>query len=81
MPLSTIIDSHSITHNSIVDDIQLQMCAPEKMHSLVHSFRSYISDMKAWATANMHTLLVCKAELMLVISISYLLQSLLAMLK
>ena len=53
-PLSAIIDSHSITHHSFADDLQLQMSAPP--------------DVKAWATANMLKLNDNKTELMLVTS-------------
>ena len=53
-PLSAIIDSHSIIHHSFADDLQLQMYAPTDVISeLLHSMQSCISDVKAWATANM----------------------------
>ena len=53
-PLSAIIDSHSIIHHSFADDLQLQMSAPpDRISELLHSIQSYISDIKAWATANM----------------------------
>ena len=56
-PLSTIIDSHSITHHSLADDIQLQISAPPyRISELLHSMHSCISDVKSWATANMLTL-------------------------
>ena len=43
----------SICH-SIADDIQLQMSAPsDKTSELLHYMQSCISDVKAWATANM----------------------------
>ena len=81
-PLSAIIDSHSIIHHSFVDDLQLQMFAHlDRISELLHSIQSCISDVKAWATANMPKL-NDKTELMLVtskrtsISIIYLLQSL-----
>ena len=52
--LSAIIDSHSIMHHSFSDDLQLQMPAPpDKISELLHSMQSCISDVKAWATANM----------------------------
>ena len=54
MPLSAIIDSHSIMHHSFADDIQPQMSAPsERISELLHSMQSCICDVKAWATANM----------------------------
>ena len=49
-----IIYSHSIIHHSFVDDLQLQMSAPpDRISELLHSMKSCISDVKAWATANM----------------------------
>ena len=69
MPLSAIIDSHSITHHSFADDLQLHMSSrPDRMSELLHSMQSCISDVKAWATANMLKLDDNKAELMLVTS-------------
>ena len=68
-PLSAIIDSHSIIHHSFADDLQLQMSAPlDRISELLHSVQSCISDVKAWATANMLKLNVSKTELMLVTS-------------
>ena len=68
-PLSAIIDSHSIIHHSFADDLQLQMCAPpDRISELLHSMQSCISDVKAWATANMLKLNDSKTELMLVTS-------------
>ena len=65
-PLSAIIDSHSIIHHSFSDDLQLQMSAPpDRISELLHSMQSCISDVKAWATANMLKL-NDKTELMLV---------------
>ena len=68
-PLSAIIDSHSIIHHSFADDLQLQMSAPpDRISELLHSMQSLISDVKAWATANMLKLNDNKIELMLVTS-------------
>ena len=68
-PLSTIIGSHSIIHHSFADDLQPQMSAPlDGTSELLHSMQSCISDVKAWATANMLRLNDDKTELMLVIS-------------
>ena len=68
-PLSSIIDSHSITHHSFSDEIQLEMSAPpDKISELLHSIQSCISDVKAWATANMLKLNNNRTELMIVIS-------------
>ena len=87
-PLSAIIDSHSIIHHSFADDLQLQTSAPsDKISELLHSMQSCLSDVKAWATANMLKRNDNKTERMLAtskelsISITYLLQSLLEMLK
>ena len=68
-PLSAIIDSHSIIHHSFADDLQLQMSAPpDRISELLHSMQSCVSDVKAWATANMLKLNDSKTELMLVTS-------------
>ena len=68
-PLSAIIDSHSIIHHSFADDLQLQMSAPPgRISELLHSMQSCISDVKAWATANMLKLNDNKTEHMLVTS-------------
>ena len=66
-PLSANIDSHSIIHHSFADDLQLQMSAqPDRISELLHSMQSCISDVKAWATANMLKLNDNNPELMLV---------------
>ena len=68
-PLSAIIDSHSIIHHLFADDLQLQMSAlPDRISELLHSMQSCISDVKAWATANILKLNDNKTELMLVTS-------------
>ena len=68
-PLSAIIDSHSIIHHSFADDLQLQMSTPpDRISELLHSMQSCISDVKAWATANMLKLNDNKTELTLVTS-------------
>ena len=68
-PLSVIIDSHSIIHKSFAEDLHLQMSAPpDRISDLLHSMQSCISDVKAWATANMLKLNDDKTELMLVTS-------------
>ena len=65
LPLLT----HTIIHNSFADDLQLQMSAPpDRISELLHSMQSCISDVKAWATANMLKLNDSKTELMLVTS-------------
>ena len=66
---SAIIDSHSIIHHSFADDLQLQMSfPPDRISELLPSIQSCISDVKAWATANMLKLNDSKTELMLVTS-------------
>ena len=68
-PLSEIIDSHSIIRHSFADDLQSQMPAPpDRISKLLHSIQSRISDVKAWATANMPKLNDDKTEFMLVTS-------------
>ena len=68
-PLTAIIDSHSVMHHSFADDLQLQMSAPHgKIAELLHSMQSCMSDVEAWATANMLRLNDNMAELMLVTS-------------
>ena len=68
-PLSAIIESHYIIHHSFADDLQLQMSAPpDRISELLHSMQSCISDVKAWATANMLKLNDNKTELMIVTS-------------
>ena len=65
LPLLT----HTIIHHSFADDLQLQMSAsPDEISELLHSMHSCISDIKAWATANMLKLNDNKTELMLVTS-------------
>ena len=65
LPLLT----HTIIHHSFADDLQLQMSAPpDRISELLHSMQSCISDVKAWATANMLKLNDNKTELMLVTS-------------
>ena len=69
MPLSAIIDSHSINNHSFANDLQLQMSAPrDKISELLHSMLSCIGDVKAWATANMLRHNDNKMELMFVTS-------------
>ena len=68
-PLSAIIDSHSIMHHSFADDLQQQKSAPpDRISELLHSMQSCMSNVKAWATANMLKLNDNKTELMLVTS-------------
>ena len=68
-PLSAIIDSHSIIHNSFADDLQLQISAPpDRISELLHSVQSCICDVIAWASGNMLKLSDNKTELTLVTS-------------
>ena len=56
-------------HHSYADNLQLQMSAPpDRISELLHSMQSCISDVKAWATANMLKLNDSKTELILVTS-------------
>ena len=65
LPLLT----HTIIHHSFADDLQLQMSAPpDRISELLRSMQSCISDVKAWATANMLKLNDSRTELMLVTS-------------
>ena len=86
-PLSAIIDSQSIIHHSFADDLQLQMSAPpDRISELLHTIQSCISDVKAWATANMLNLMTRQNSFLsplkeLSTSITYLIQSLSPMLK
>ena len=69
MPMSAIIDSHSIIQHSFTDDLQLRMSAPrDKKYKLLHSMQSCIGDVKSWAIANMPNVNDIIAELMLVTS-------------
>ena len=68
-PMSATMDSHSIIHHSFADDLQLQMSAPpDGIYELLHSMQPCMSDVKAWATANMLRHNENKTELKLVIS-------------
>ena len=61
--------THTIMHHSFADNLQLQMSAPpDRISELLHSMQSCISDVNAWATANMLRLNDNKIELMLVSS-------------
>ena len=65
-PLSAIIDSPPIMHQSFADNIQLQISAPpDRISELLHSMQSYMGDVEGWATANILKLNDSKAELML----------------
>ena len=65
LPLLT----HTIIHHSFADDLQLQMSATrDRISELLHSMQSCMSDVKAWATANMLKLNDNNTELMLVTS-------------
>ena len=51
---TAIIDSHTVIHHSFADDLQPQMSAPpDEISELLQSLQSCVSDVKAWATANM----------------------------
>ena len=66
-PLCAIIDSHSITHHSFADDLQLQMIAPpNEISELLQSMQSRICDAKVWTIVNILRLNDNNTELMLV---------------
>ena len=47
--MSTITESHAITHHSFDDDLQLQLSAPPDIISdILHSMQAFISDIKLW---------------------------------
>ena len=69
LPLSTIIDSHCITHHSFADNWQLPMSATfGKIAKIFNSMQSCMSDINAWAIANILILNGNKTELRLVAS-------------
>ena len=87
-PLSAIIDSHSIIHHSFADDLQLQMSAPLIEYLSYFTLCSHVYVMsKLWQLRTCLNLMTtrqnsCLSPLKeLSISITYLLQSLLEMLK
>ena len=64
-PLSAIINSCYVIHDSFAENLQLQLylCAPpDKLSTLFHSMQSCISDIKAWTSANMPQLHDNKTE-------------------
>ena len=68
LPLLT----HTIIHHSVADDLQLQMSAPpDRIPELLHSIQSCMSDVHAWATANMLKLNDNKTELKLTVLLQY----------
>ena len=65
----SVVESHSIIRQSFADDLQLHMSAPpDRISELLHSTQSSMSDVKAWATANMLKLNDDRTEIMLVTS-------------
>ena len=59
--------SHSITHHSFDDDLQLRMSDPtDKIFELLQTMLSCICDVKAWSSANILRLKDDKAEPILV---------------
>ena len=69
LSLCLLLLTHTIIHHSFADDLQLQMSAPpDRISELLHSIQSCVSDVKAWATANMLKLNDNRTELMLVTS-------------
>ena len=69
IPLSAIIQTHSVLHHSYADDLQLQKSAPPRYISdLLSAMQLCIGDIKSWMTTNMLKLNDEKTELMLVSS-------------
>ena len=67
--LSTIIDSLSVMHHSITEDLWLQISTPHnKISMLLNSMQSYISDIKVKVTVNMLKHNYTKTYIMLVTS-------------
>ena len=66
MSLYAIIHLYSIMHDLFTHDLQLEKSC-ENISKLLLSMQSCISNIKGWATANMHEL-YDKSELMLVTS-------------
>ena len=67
-PLFAIVASYPIIHHSFADGLQLQMSAPLTKYPNYFTMQSFISDVNAWATANMLKLNDNKTELILVTS-------------
>ena len=54
IPLSAIIKSHSITHHSFGNDLQLQAPAPpDEISEILYSMQSSKSNVSYWAIAIM----------------------------
>ena len=88
MHLSATIYSLSIIHHSFADDLSLQISAqPDKISELLHSMLSCICDVNTWALITCLSLITTRQNSCLSppkelsISITYLLHSLLTMLK
>ena len=69
LSICTPLLTHTIIQHSFADALQLQMSAPpDRISELLHPIQSCISDVKAWATANMLKLNDNETELILVTS-------------
>ena len=52
-PLSSLIETHSVSNPSFANDTRLlHSCPPDQIHATVLTMQSYISDMKTWMTQN-----------------------------
>ena len=67
-PLSAIIDSHSIIHHSFANGLKYSCVLPLLKYLSYFTMQSRISDVKAWATANMPKHNDNKIEFMLITS-------------
>ena len=69
LPLSAVIERHSIIHHSYADDSQLQNSAtPDRLPDLIDSMRLCIDDIKDWMTDNKLKLNDDKTEVMIISS-------------
>ena len=48
-PLSSLIDSHSVSNQSFADDTQIHdSCPPDQIHATVQTMQNCIADVKSW---------------------------------
>ena len=66
-PLSSLLQSHSIPHQSFADDTQLYNSSkPNQTHALVQTMQTCISDVRQWMTDNRLKLNDDKTEALLI---------------
>ena len=52
-PLSSLIETHSVSNPSFANDTQLlHSCPPDQIHATVLAMQTCISDVKTWMTQN-----------------------------